>query len=288
MKLADIHIRDPFILHDNGKYYLYGTRAANFGIDNNGFDVYTSCDLETWSEAKECCDSSSFNKGKGPNWAPEVHKYGGKYYMFATFLQENGLRGTYSLVADFPEGPFLLNGEGLLTPTEWECLDGTLYVSKEGIPYVVFCHEHTQIKDGTVCYSKLTPDLSAAVGEPQFIFRASVIADPIWIGEGEEREAHFITDGPFLFRNSKDELLMIWSSFKNDKYAEFIAKSDNGEITGNFLQLDPVSTEDGGHGMLFSNEEGIKFIMHCPNTQPNERPVILSVTETNGSIRIIK
>ena len=30
---GDINIRDPFVLCENGKYYLYGTRAANFGTD---------------------------------------------------------------------------------------------------------------------------------------------------------------------------------------------------------------------------------------------------------------
>ena len=29
MKLYDIHIRDPFILAEDGKYYLYGTRGAD-------------------------------------------------------------------------------------------------------------------------------------------------------------------------------------------------------------------------------------------------------------------
>ena len=28
MKLADINIRDPFVLLHEGKYYLYGTRGA--------------------------------------------------------------------------------------------------------------------------------------------------------------------------------------------------------------------------------------------------------------------
>ena len=32
MKRTDINIRDPFILAENGKYYLYGTRARSFVI----------------------------------------------------------------------------------------------------------------------------------------------------------------------------------------------------------------------------------------------------------------
>ena len=45
MKCSDINIRDPFIVQKDGIYYMYGTRAANFGNRTGGFDVYTSADL---------------------------------------------------------------------------------------------------------------------------------------------------------------------------------------------------------------------------------------------------
>jgi len=31
MKCSDINIRDPFVVYKDGTYYMYGTRAANFG-----------------------------------------------------------------------------------------------------------------------------------------------------------------------------------------------------------------------------------------------------------------
>ena len=36
---GDINIRDPFVVCENGKYYLYGTRANNFGKKTAGFDT---------------------------------------------------------------------------------------------------------------------------------------------------------------------------------------------------------------------------------------------------------
>ena len=97
MKKDQINIRDPFIVYEHGKYYLYGTRAQNFGCKTNGFDVYISDDLTDWSDPIECFNSAKHGLSLDVNWAPEVHKYKGKYYMFVTFTQENGLRGTYSL-----------------------------------------------------------------------------------------------------------------------------------------------------------------------------------------------
>ena len=283
MKLSGINIRDPFILPCDGKYYLYGTRANNFGVGTMGFDVYISDDLQSWSPPAECFNSAKFGLGSGPNWAPEVHCYSGKYYMFATFEQKNGLRGTFSCVAERPEGPFVLNSEKALTPEEWECLDGTLYISKDGVPYLVFCHEHTQIIDGEICRVRLNEGLAAADGLPEILFRGS---DPFYIVRSEDPGKHYITDGPFLFRNSKDELLMLWSTFVDGKYAQCIAKSDNGEIDGTFVHLTPLCTDDSGHGMIFEDRGAKKFVMHSPNICGIERPVIFSVKETGESIII--
>ena len=150
----DINIRDPFVLYEDGTYYMYGTRAKNFGCKTGGFDVYVSTDLVNWSEPIECFDSNQYDMNVEVNWAPEVHKYNGNYYMFATFTRKtNWLRGTFILKADNPLGPFTPHSKGVVTPEDWECLDGTFYLDKEGHPYIVFCHEHTQIIDGTICYA---------------------------------------------------------------------------------------------------------------------------------------
>ena len=60
MKKEQINIRDPFVVYEDGKYYLYGTRARNFGKLVAGFDVYVSDDLENWSDPIPCFDSERF------------------------------------------------------------------------------------------------------------------------------------------------------------------------------------------------------------------------------------
>ena len=146
MKCKDINIRDPFVVYRDGIYYMYGTRAANFGIRTGGFDVYTSTDLENWSGAHQVFDSEIHGMNSGSNWAPEVHFHNGFWYMFATFLKHDGLRGTYILRSDSPVGPFQPHSNGAVTPEGWECIDGTFYV-EDGQPYIIFCHEHTLITD---------------------------------------------------------------------------------------------------------------------------------------------
>ncbi len=280
MKNSEINIRDPFVLLHNSKYYMYGTRADNFGCKTGGFDVYVGEDLENWSEPKEVFASSEFGFNTEVNWAPEVHEYKNSFYMLATFTKPDGLRGTYILKSDSPEGEFKPHSKGSVTPDGWECLDGTLHFENNK-SYCVFCHEHTQILNGTVCAVELNGDLSMAVGEPVELFDAGSFLD---------REAtpncHNVTDGPFLYRMENGRLLMIWSTC-SDAYLQCVAVSSNNSVLGKWSHLAPLFTDNGGHGMIFKDLEGqLRLTLHCPNISLQERPVFFPVEETENSLKI--
>lgn len=281
MTNEQINIRDPFVLFQKGKYYMYGTRANNFGQKTGGFDVYVSTDLENWSEPIECFDSEKYNMNTNVNWAPEVHKYKDEYYMFATFTKSNGLRGTYILKADSPLGEFKPHSNGAVTPEEWECLDGTFYLDKTGAPFIVFCHEHTQIIDGTICYAKLNEDLTGTTGEVTTLFSAS---SPFYIEEKPDGE-HYITDGPFMYRSKTNELFMLWSTFINHQYAECLVKFPDGELNTNFVHLEPL-IDDGGHGMIFKDDKNIYLTFHSPNKSLFERPKFTKIKDNGNSLEI--
>ena len=279
MKNSEINIRDPFVLTEGGKYYLYGTRAKDFGRWVDGVDVYVSDDLENWSEPIECLRSSDFGLNREVNWAPEVHIYKGAYYMFITFTQENGLRGTYILRAESPLGPFQPHSDGAVTPDGWECLDGTLYI-EDGKPFIVFCHEHTQIIDGTICFAELSDDLKKAVSKPVTLFAASETPYSDALGDG-----HYVTDGPFMFKCKNGALLMLWSSFIKGQYTENMVRFPGGGIGEEFEHLEPLFDRDGGHGMIFEGSDGaLFFTFHSPNRSGSERPVFIKVFERNGKL----
>ena len=166
MKLRDIHLRDPFIFAENGVYYLYGTRrgATTKVIPWQGLDVYTSADLIEWSEPRECFTRPEDFWSDRDFFAPEVYRYGDAYYMLASFRSEDRLRCSQILKSDSPLGPFLPFTDGPITPEGWTCLDATLYVDEDGTPWTAFCHEWTQIGDGTIDILPLTPDLTAPAG----------------------------------------------------------------------------------------------------------------------------
>lgn len=284
MKNRDINIRDPFVLFKDGKYYMYGTRAAHFGLASGGFDVYISEDLENWSDGVSCFDSKKYSLNRGANWAPEVHHYRDAYYMLATFTRENGLRGTHILRSASPLGPFEPHGRVCLTPDEWECLDGTLFVDESGTPYLVFCHEHTQIIDGTICYVRLSDDLTAPVGEVCTLFAAS---EPEWADKLPDGE-HYVTDGPFIHRTRTGELLTLWSTFIGGKYAVCTTRFEHGTLGENFEHLPPLSVEDGGHAMIFSDDAHTYLTFHMQNTGGHEYPVFYELCDRGDSLEIAR
>ncbi|MBE5787062.1 MAG: hypothetical protein E7324_05930 [Clostridiales bacterium] len=293
-KTEEIHVRDPFVLPVGDRYYLYGTRGQeawnkNFAV---GFDTYVSDDLETWTGPIPAFRPPEGFWSKAEYWAPEVHEYKGAYYMFASFRSESRRRGTQIFRAEKPEGPFLLHSDGPVTPAEWECLDGTLFVDEDGKPWMVFCHEWVQVHDGEMCAIQLTDDLKAPVGEPILLFHAS---EPVWAKDVDsdavtagpaQGKTDYVTDGPFMYRTKGGKLLMIWSSFAKTGYVQAVASSESGTIAGPWRHEPLLFEKDGGHGMIFRTKEGdLKLIVHAPNNWPNERPHLIDLVEEDDQLK---
>ncbi len=287
MKRTDINIRDPFVLVHEGAYYLYGTRGATCWGPADGFDVYVSRDLEEWDGPFVCFHNDGSFWADRNYWAPEVYCYGDAFYMFASFKHPSVRRGTAVLKADSPLGPFRPHSDGCVTPKDWECLDGTLYVSRDGTPWMVFCHEWVQAGDGEVDAIPLTKDLRAAAGEPRLLFHAS---DASWcqVKHHSSGVSGCVTDGPFLWRTADGTLLCLWASFSEGGYTQGVAVSDNGDIDGHFTQVEPLFMDDGGHGMVFRALDGqLLLTLHSPNTTLEERPFFHPLREENGRLRRI-
>ena len=144
--LSAIQIRDPFVVtvHEERAYYLFGSTDPNIwdgpGI---GFDCYRSVDLVEWDGPVPAFRPPPNFWSPGCYWAPEVHRHGEAWFMFATFTGGDGRRGTQVLRATDAPGPYEPWSDGPVTPDGWACLDGTLHVDDAG-PWLVFCHEFIQ------------------------------------------------------------------------------------------------------------------------------------------------
>lgn len=294
MKAKDIRIRDPFILPvpSTRTYYLYGTTDPDPWIGRGqGFDVYTSDNLEDWEGPVQAFTPPADFWATKHFWAPEVHLWRGAYYMLASFCAEGCHRGVQILRSSFPQGPFTPVTRFPVTPPLWDCLDGTLFIDDEGSPWLVFSHEWTQAHDGEVCAMRLGDTLEHAISAPSTLFRASESGWSIAC-TGEEFSApgdNYVTDGPFLFRTAAGTLLCVWSSFSQGGYSMGLALSASGQIEGPWRHHpEPLFRRNGGHGMLFSTfANEMLLALHQPNESPLERLTLLPVVEEQGLLRIL-
>ncbi len=275
----DTPLRDPFLLLDNGVYYLYGT----------GWICYsnTSGSLRgEWNNVGRVVDVPA--DAVDNYWAPEVYRYNGGYYMFTTYLSATtGHRGCSVFRADSPAGPFVEISDGPVTPSDWDCIDGTLYIDPNGQPWMVFCHEWTGTDDGVgrMSVAKMSDDLTSLITEPIDLFRAD---DPAWTDQ-------IVTDGCFLYTCENGQLLMLWSNFEEGGYCVSIANSADGRVDGEWIQAEApffnksiYGMYDGGHAMIFTDTDGqLYLVLHAPNAATKYRkelPVLIPIREENGTL----
>ena len=307
LHIDDIRIRDPFVVADKktGKYYMVAqmdNRLTGNGDSKKpkGVEVYISENLIHWTQPKTVLLLPQDFWGRKMVWAPEVHTYKGKYYLFVTITSDAlhthlkkpkgqnrwpafHKRGTQIFVSQTLEGPFKWFDNKPHTPENWMALDGTLW-EEDGKPYMIFCHEWVEIQDGTMDYVQLKEDLSAPVGKPQRMFKASEAA---WV----QRNNSYITDGCYLYRTKTGKLLMIWSSSGPKGYAIGIAKSQSGKLKGPWRhQRKLLFEENGGHGMIFKDLEGdLRIVLHQPNSPAGkERAKFYKLEDKGNTLKLIK
>lgn len=285
----DIHIRDPFVLPiaAEGAYVLFGTRGPESWTNSaTGIDCYTSTDLQHWGGPFPAFRPPVGFWADRNFWAPEVHAYRRRYYMFITFKSAEARRGTQILAADSPRGPFVPISDGPATPRDWECLDGTLYVDSDDLPWMVFCHEWVQVGDGEICAVRLSEDLTTPVGQSHVLFRAS---EAPWAEElNSKGRRGYVTDGPWMHRTASGDLLLLWSSFRGGAYTVGVARSESGDVLGPWRQIpEPLYAADGGHCMIFRTfDGGLRLAFHSPNASPGERPKFVGLHEDGSALSI--
>lgn len=278
--LPQMQLHDPFIVADEASrtYYLFTrNETAMTGDPRLGTMVYASRDLKHWTRPRLVFALPKDSWARGGAWAPEVHHWKGKWYLFTTFHDESALlppqgkrkpyrRGTILAVADRVDGPYRVvrNGEPI-APKALMTLDGTLHVDAAGKPWLVYAHEWLQTTIGTIEAIPLDDSL-APVGPPRLLFRAN---EAPWARGQKQPDGDdvYVTDGPELFRTAKGTLLMLWSSYGERGYVQAIARSRSGSLDGPWEQLAPLVRRDSGHGMLFRAFDGrLMMVLHRPFT----------------------
>ncbi len=244
---------DPYVLHNEGKYYMYGTG----GGARNGFAAYSSTDLVNWKHEGQVYHANNVNGWSdstaawgGAYWAPEVYKYQGKFYMFySAQWKDNPNKELENFrigvaVADSPTGPFVdLNDEPVFDPG-YPIIDANVLFDNSGKIYLYYsraCYKHPVesevaawarrkgwfdvIEESWVYGVELKRDFSGVIGEPVLLLRPPVSMNDKQ-AEWESRSVtsrevnRRWTEGSFIFR-SGDMYYMMYSAnyFGGKNYA---------------------------------------------------------------------
>lgn len=299
LPLDSIRLSDPCILADkpSGTYYMTGTGGL----------LWKSKDLKMWTGPFSVArpDTNSW-MGKHPMiWAAELHAYKGKYYYFATFTNRDvkidtvkgnviERRACHVLVSNKPDGPYMPMKDKIYLPANKPTLDGTFWVDTDGRPYMVYCYEWLQNRDGTIEKIALKKDLSGTTGEGKLLFRAS---ESPWSREKDADGkiiSNMVTDGPWLFRTQTGKLGMLWTSWIYNVYTQGVAYSQSGTLDGPWIQeQEPITPPNHGHGMLFRTFEG-KLLMSVHSHWEDKTgryiriPRLLEVNDSGDKIKLGK
>ncbi|KAA8486672.1 glycosyl hydrolase family 43 [Arcticibacter tournemirensis] len=191
-----VALGDPYVLHDKGTYYMYGTG----GGAKDGFLAYSSKDLVNWKNEGQVYFGNTNNSwSTDAFWAPEVYQVKGKYYMFfsaqwrhnPTNEEENFRIGV--AVADKPTGPFKDLSDRPVFDPGYPIIDANVFFDKDGKVYLYYsrcCYKHAvesevadwarkkgwynKIEESWIYGVELKPDFSGVIGKPVMILRPPV------------------------------------------------------------------------------------------------------------------
>ena len=199
MNPMKVQFGDPFVLHTNDMYYMYGTG----GEAKHGFAAYSSKDMVNWKQEGQVFFHNNINgwgnakaKWEGAYWAPEVYEVKGKFYLFysaqwnmnPTNEEENFRIGV--AVADKPTGPFIDLYKHPLFDPGYPIIDANVLFDTNGKIYlyysrVAFKHPvesevaalarkngwFKEIEESWVYGIELKSDFSGVIGEPKLILQ---------------------------------------------------------------------------------------------------------------------
>lgn len=233
---------DPYVLYDDGMYYLYATTDSP-----SGFRVSSSADLVSWTDLGFCARKGDIF-GNDWFWAPEVYKYNGKYYLLHSTDEHLALA-----VSDSPAGPFVKTKDGYLI--EDKCIDGHLLFDDDGTVYLYMAYWGESGEEIWGC--RMNSDLSG-------IDRGTLTR----LTSCRKDESR-VNEGPYMLKhNGKYYLTYSVNGYTSQNYSVRLAVGDSPlgkyEPKGTILEKSGPIVGTGHHSFAVSPDGTELFIVyHC-------------------------
>lgn len=267
-------IADPYILLYDGMYYAYGTSG------DNGFEVYTSDDLETWKRSSAMALNKQDSYADRWFWAPEVYyvEKAKKFYLFYS-ADEHICVAT----SDSPYGPFVQDEKKPIR--EEKSIDTSVFFDDDGKAYLYF----VRFTDGNVIWvAELNDDLKSikeetltqcfAAEEPWELILPKVVEGPSVIKQGDTYYLMYSANG----YTSQDYAVGYATS--KSPFGPW-KKYEKNPILHNYKGLVGV-----GHGAPFIDKEGkMRYVFHAHKSTTEIHPrdaYVVNMSLENGVITL--
>jgi len=261
---SEVPFADPYILLQDGVYYAYGTYS------DDGIEVYTSTDLQTW-QPRGLALHKKDTKETHWFWAPEVYHIGDKYYMYYSANEH-----LYVALSDSPLGPFRQHGGRMMENTlgDGYCIDSSLFFDSDGTAWMFFVRSN----DGNCIWQvQLERDFMTPI--------PSTLKKCINVSADWENIWPRVNEGPNVVKHrGRYYLTYSANSYESQDYAVGYATSKHlfgpwKKYEGNPILRRYKGLFGTGHHSLFKDKEGrLRMVFHAHNSSSQIHPRLMYIT----------
>ena len=262
-----VFLGDPYILVDDGVYYMYGTGHES----DTGIVVYKSDNLVDWAGPAGAVNGFALHKedvyGERWFWAPEVYRIGDLYYMFFSVEEHMAIATSHS-----PLGPFTQQEKDVLA--DFKAIDHSLFVDEDGTHYLYFA----KFEEGLETWgAEIEEDFSAI--RPETMERM-ISRSQEW-EKSPKYPVGIVNEGAQVIRYG-DKYYMLYSAnhYASQDYGIGLAYADHPMGPWTKDDKNPILQNPGdlvgtGHSMLFEGTDGRLYMTyHAHFDQENVHPRI--------------
>ncbi len=165
---------DPFLLHTQGRYYLYTSSTTSIPFLN--VPVASTTDFKTWSAPKDAMVHLPGWAVEPFTWGPDVHQFGSHYVLYFTgFLKAFDEQCIGAALSSKPDGPFIAQHRPFICQSQLSgSIDPRVFTDHSGVNYMLWKSDqnaHGNSTPTTLWSQKLGPDGLSLLGSPSALMR---------------------------------------------------------------------------------------------------------------------
>jgi len=194
----DLFIADPFVIENNGTYYLYGTDDVDA---SKGVPVYSSKDMKEWEYEGLAFEKTKDTWCQVNFWGPEVAKVGNEFFMYLNASPNETPKPPFNMhlciaKSESPLGPFVEYKTPYYSAVEGDdAIDQNIFIDDDGQAYLYITYVNTKGNQNEIRIVKMKDNLEEFDGSP------IIAITPTQQWESRPWDEHLVTEGAAVIKH---------------------------------------------------------------------------------------